>query len=71
MTFTQAVRFFRNAGFEVEPGPGSIEVTLRIVGDDFVTTNVVPFKLLPAMADVAAPLFVRNHVGNVQPKLVA
>ncbi len=53
LTFEDAIRLFKQWGFQVEPGPRPEEVTLILEGSDYRNCSVHDARDLPAMAAVA------------------
>ena len=53
LTFEDAIRLFKQRGFQVEPGPSPEEVTLILEGPDYRNCPVHDARDLPAMAAVA------------------
>jgi len=60
LSFEDAVRLFKQWGFQVEPGPRPEEVTLIVEGPDYRTCSVQDARALPAMAAVALRLRWQN-----------
>ncbi len=61
--FEDAVRLFKEWGFQVEPGPQAGEITLISEGPDYRNYSVYPANLLPQIA--AAALNVRWRNGAI------
>ncbi len=61
LPFEDAVKLFREWGFQVEPGPRADEITLISEGPDYRNYSVYPAGLLPQIA--AATLNVRWRNG--------
>jgi hypothetical protein len=57
LSFEDAVRLFKEWGFQVDPGPNPEEVTLILQEDNYQTYAVHPAKMLPEMAEIA--LYIR------------
>ena len=53
LSFENAVRLFKQWGFQVEPGPRPEEVTLILEGPDCRSYSVQDAHVLPAMAAAA------------------
>jgi hypothetical protein len=53
LSFEDAVRLFKEWGFQVEPGPRPGEVTLIIEAVDHCCTTVYDAEMLPQIATVA------------------
>lgn len=64
-SFEDAVRLFKEWGFQVEPGPRPGEVTLVVNGGDFRNYSVYRAEMLPQIAAVA--LKVRWENGLMAP----
>jgi hypothetical protein len=62
LSFEEAVRLFRQWGFQVEPGPQPGEVTLVAEGPDYRTHAVYEAHLLPQIACVALRVRQQNAV---------
>ena len=52
-SFEDAVKLFKEWGFEVEPGPRPEQVTLILEGPDYRTYSVYEAHMLPQIAAVA------------------
>jgi hypothetical protein len=53
LSFEDAIRLFKQWGFQVEPGPRPEEVTLILEGPGYRTHSVHDAHILPKMAAVA------------------
>ena len=53
LSFEEAIRLFKQWGFQVEPGPRPEEITLILEGPDYRTYSVHDAHVLPEMAAVA------------------
>lgn len=53
LSFEDAIRLFKQWGFQVEPGPRPGDVTLLLEGPDYRTYSVHDAHMLPEMAAVA------------------
>ena len=60
LSFKEAVRLFKEWGFQVEPGPRPEEVTLIIEAPDYRAYSVHPTSELAQMATVALRVRQRN-----------
>ena len=63
LSFEDAVKLFKQWGFEVEPGPRPEQVTLILEGPDYRTYSVYEARMLPQIAAVA--LRVRWNNGTI------
>jgi hypothetical protein len=52
-SFEDAVKLFKQWGFQVEPGPRPEQVTLILEGPDYRTYSVYEAHMLPQIASVA------------------
>jgi hypothetical protein len=52
-SFEDAVKLFKQWGFQVEPGPRPEQVTLILEGPDYRTYSVYEARMLPQIASVA------------------
>ena len=52
-SFEDAVKLFKQWGFQVEPGPRPEQVTLILDGPDYRTYSVYEARMLPQIASVA------------------
>ena len=52
-SFEDAVKLFKQWGFQVEPGPRPEQVTLILEGPDYRTYSVYDAHMLPQIASVA------------------
>jgi len=59
-SFEDAVKLFKQWGFEVEPGPRPEQVTLILEGPDYRTYSVYEARMLPQIAAVALRVRWRN-----------
>jgi len=62
LSFEDAVRLFKQWGFQVEPGPRPEEVTLILEGPGHRTYAVYEASMLPQIAAVALDIRWQNRV---------
>jgi hypothetical protein len=62
LSFEDAVRLFKQWGFQVEPGPRPEEVTLILEGPSHRTYAVYEASMLPQIAAVALDIRWHNRV---------
>jgi hypothetical protein len=62
LSFEDAVRLFKQWGFQVEPGPRPEEVTLILEGPGHRTYAVYEASMLPQIASVALDIRWQNRV---------
>jgi hypothetical protein len=60
LSFEDAVKLFKQWGFQVEPGPRPEEVTLILEGPDYRTYTVYEACMLPQIAAVALRIRWKN-----------
>ena len=60
LSFEDAVKLFKQWGFQVEPGPRPEEVTLILEGPDYRTYTVYEARMLPQIAAVALRIRWKN-----------
>ncbi len=53
LSFEEAIRLFKQWGFQVEPGPRPEQVTLMLEGPDYRTVSVYDAQMLPEIAATA------------------
>jgi len=59
-SFEDAVKLFKQWGFDIEPGPRPEQVTLILEGPDYRTYSVYEARMLPQIAAVALRVRWRN-----------